>query len=227
LAQSLYEKKLYCSYKKTRLIPGKAPDVPTQEAFVEDILSIVEDARQNKNVVLFSDPVHQIHNNENDYAWQFRGKEGTKTVLTNTGRRRLNIIGALNPLLLKTTTLLMEGNCDREVIKALLRQIRKDYPEAPKITMFLDNAGYNRAHDVQELAQEFNLTLRYLPPYAPNLNLIERLWKFFKKKIMKNKYYPSFQSFYQAIDNFFKNFSDYEKELRSLLTLKFQIIKAI
>lgn len=104
-------------------------------------------------MVLFADPVHQIHNNENDYAWQFRGKEGTKTVLANTGRRRLNIIGALNPLQLKTTTLLMEGSCDREVIKALLRQIRKDYPEAPKITMFLDNAGYNRAHDVQELAQ--------------------------------------------------------------------------
>lgn len=120
----------------------------------------------------------------------------------------------------------MEGSCDREVIKALLRQIRKDYPEATRITMFLDNAGYNRAHDVQELAQEINITLRYLPPYAPNLNLIERLWKFFKKKIMKNKYYPSFQSFYQAIDNFFKNFSDYEKELRSLLNLKFQIIKA-
>ena len=147
-------------------------------------------------------------------------------VMANTGRRRLNIIGALNPLLVKTTTLLMEGSCDRDVIKALLRQIRKDYPEAPRITIFLDNAGYNRAHDVQDLAQEFNITLRYLPPYAPNLNLIERLWKFFKKKIIKNKYYPSFQSFYQAIDNFFKNFSDYEKELRTLLTLKFQIIKA-
>ena len=104
--------------------------------------------------------------------------------------------------------------------------VRKKEVGAPEITMFLDNAGYNRSHDVQKLAQEFNITLRYLPPYAPNLNLIERLWKFFKKRIMKNKYYPSFQSFYQAIDNFFKNFSDYEKELRSLLTLKFQIIKA-
>ena len=177
-------------------------------------------------MVLFADPVHQIHNNENDYAWQFRGKEGTKTVLANTGRRRLNIIGALNPLLLKTTTLLIEGSCDREVIKALLRQTRQDYPNAPKLTMFMDNAEYNREHDVQELAQELSIRLRYLPPYAPNLNLIERLWKFFKKKVMKNNYYPSFQSFYQAIDNFFKNFSDYEKELTSLLTLKFQIIKA-
>jgi transposase len=208
------------------LIPGKVPDVLTQEAFVKKILDVVEEARQGENVVLFSDPVHQIHNNENDYAWQFKGKEGTKNVMTNTGRRRLNIIGGLNPLLLKTTTLLIEGSCDREVIKVFLRQIRQDYPKAPKITVFLDNAGYNKAYDVQELAKMLNITLSYLPPYAPNLNLIERLWKFFKKKVMKNTYYSSFQSFYQAIDNFFKNFSDYETELTSLLTLKFQIIKA-
>ena len=122
---------------------------------------------------------------------------------------------------MKTTTLLIEGSCDREVIKGFLRQIRQDYPKAPKITVFLDNAGYNRAYDVQELAKMLNITLSYLPPYAPNLNLIERLWKFFKKKVMKNTYYSSFQSFYQAIDNFFKNFSDYERELTSLLTLNF------
>ena len=208
------------------MIPGKAPDVVTQEAFVQKISDAVEEARQGENVVLFSDPVHQIHNNENDYAWQFRGKEGTKNVLANTGRRRLNIVGALNPLLLQTTAVLMEGSCDREVIKVFLKQIRQDYPNAPKITVFLDNAGYNRAYDVQELAEELNIILSYLPPYAPNLNLIERLWKFFKKKVMKNTYYPSFQAFYQAIDNFFKNFSDYEKELTSLLSLKFEIIKA-
>lgn len=208
------------------MIPGKVPDVDTQEAFVKKIQDAAEDARQGENVLLFLDPVHQIHNNENDYAWQFKGKEGTKNVLANTGRRRLNIIGALNPLLLKTTTLLMEGSCDRDVIKAFLKQIRQDYPKAPKITVFLDNARYNRAYDVQALAQELGIILAYLPPYAPNLNLIERLWKFFKKKIMKNTYYPSFQSFYQAIDNFFKNFTHYEKELSSLLTFNFQIIKA-
>lgn len=208
------------------MIPGKIPDISTQEAFVREILAAVAETRQGDNVVLFADPVHQIHNNENGYAWQFRGKEGTKMVLANTGRRRLNIIGALNPLLLKTTTLLMEGSCDREVIKALLKQIKQEYPKAPKITVVLDNARYNRAHDVQQLAKELNIILRYLPPYAPNLNLIERLWKFFKKKVMKNTYYPTFQSFYSAIDNFFKNFSDYKKELESLLTLKFQIIKA-
>ncbi len=105
----------------------------------------MEESRQGANVVVFANPVPQVHHNENDYAWQFRGKEGTKIVRANTGRRRLNIIGALNPELLKATVLLTEGSCEREGTKVLLRQIRKDYPEPPKITMFLDNAGYTRA----------------------------------------------------------------------------------
>ena len=208
------------------MIPGKVPDVQAQEAFVQKIMGAVEEARKGESVVVFTDPVHQVHNNEKDYAWQFKGKDGTKTVLANTGRRRVNIIGALNPLSFHTTVLLIEGNCDKEVMKSFLKQVRQDYPHPREINMFLDNAGYNRAYEVQALAQELNINLRYLPPYAPNLNLIERLWKFFKKKIMKNKYYSSFESFYSAINNFFRNFSDYQKELVSLLTLKFQIIKA-
>lgn len=208
------------------MIPGKLVDVKIQEAFIEKMMRTVEEARKGKDVVIFIDPVHQVHNNENDYAWQFKGQEGTKTVLANTGRRRINIIGALNPLSLMPTVLLTEGSCNKEVIKSFLMQIRQDYPQADRITAFLDNAGYNRAYEVQELAQELNIMLCYFPPYSPNLNLIERLWKFFKKKIMKNTYYPSYEAFYKAIVNFFKNFENYHQELTSLLTLNFQIIKA-
>ena len=190
-------------------------------------MQAVEQAKESRrNVVVFLDPMHQVHNNENDYAWQFKGKAGTKKVLGNTGRRRLNIIGALNPLELKPTAILTEANCDREVIKAILKQIRKDYPQATQITAFLDNAGYNRAYDVQDFARKLNIILQYLPPYSPNLNLIERLWKFFKKKIMKNKYYPSYEAFYEAVSGFFKNFHLYEQELKTLITYKFEIIKA-
>ena len=191
-------------------------------------MSVIEKARKGGEVVVFIDPVHRVHNNENDYAWQFKGKEGTKTVPTNTGRRRLNIIGALNPLNLKQpTVLLAEGSCNKELMQIFLRQLRQDYPGAEKITAFMDNAGYNRALEVQELARSLNITLCYLPPYCPNLNLIERLWKFFKKKIMKNNYYPSYGLFYQAVTDFFKNFEIYEQNLASLITLNFQIIKAI
>ncbi|MEI8129134.1 MAG: transposase [bacterium] len=66
----------------------------------------------------------------------------------------------------------------------------------------------------------------YLPPYSPNLNLIERIWKFFKKKITKNNYHPTFEDFYQAVDNFFKDFNNFQEELKSLLTFNFEIIKA-
>jgi len=64
----------------------------------------------------------------------------------------------------------------------------------------------------------------FLPPYSPNLNLIERLWKFLKKKIRKNEYYNTFEKFKKAIHEFFKNIEQYRSELEKLLTLKFEII---
>ena len=207
-------------------IPGKAPDVETQEKYVQKIIQTVEDTVDTENVALFLDPMHQIHNSETGYSWQIRGKEGTKTILANTGRRRLNIIGALNPVDLQTVTLLTEDNCDQEMIKAFLDQVKKTYPDAPKITIFLDNAKYNVAYEVQEKAADLGIVLSFLPPYSPNLNLIERLWKFFKKTIIKDTYYPNFGEFYQAIYDFFGNIEEYYEQLKTLITLKFQIIKA-
>ncbi len=74
-------KKLHCFTKKLAWIPGKLVDVKIQEAFIEKMMRTVEEARKGKEIVIFIDPVHQVHNNENDYAWQFKGQEGTKTVL--------------------------------------------------------------------------------------------------------------------------------------------------
>lgn len=197
-----------------------------QEEFIAKILELKEKTENENEILLFLDPVHQMHNNENGYSWQKKGKAGTKKVLSNTGRRRLNIIGALNPVKIAMTTLITECKCDREVIKALFKEIKKDYPEDVKINLILDNASYNKAYDVQALAEEYNINLIYLPPYSPNLNLIERVWKFFKKKTTKNNYYPTFEEFYQAVDNFFNGFNNFQDELKSLLTFNFEIIKA-
>jgi transposase len=141
--------------------------------------------------LLFADPVHQVHNNENDYCWQLKGKAHTKTALANTGRRRLNIIGAINPVSLKPTVMLTEENCSMEVMEAFLEEIKNQYPTATSICIILDNARYQRAYSVQRKAEQLNINLIYLPPYCPNLNLIERLWRYFKKKVMKNKYFHS------------------------------------
>lgn len=202
-------------------------DETTQEQFAQTIKKRLQKAQKSENfIVLFLDPMHQIHNNENAYAWQFKGKKGTKQVLSNTGRRRLNIIGAINAISFEPSILLLEGICDQEVIMEFLSQIRKQYPLPKKILIFLDNARYNRAYNVQNKAKKLGIKLMYLPPYSPNLNLIERLWKFFKKKIMKNKYYPTFEIFYQHIEHFFIHFHSFDKEIKTLLTHNFEIIKA-
>jgi transposase len=66
----------------------------------------------------------------------------------------------------------------------------------------------------------------FLPPYSPNLNLIERYWKFFKKKVLYNRYYEKFNEFKDACERFFRQPRRYLKELRSLLTENFGIIGA-
>jgi hypothetical protein len=108
--------------------------------------------------------MHQIHNNENDYAWQVKGIEGTKQVLANTGRRRLNIIGAINAVSFKPTILLTEENCCAEVIEAFLEEIKCQYSQASTICIILDNARYQRSNLVQQKAKYLNIDLIYLPP---------------------------------------------------------------
>lgn len=174
--------------------------------------------------MVFFDPMHQTHNNENDYCWQKRGRNETQKVLANTGRRRLNIIGALNPVSLIPTIILSEANCNQDMIKVFFDELKKEYSTADTIHCFLDNASYNRAYSVQDYAKEKGIVLHYLPPYSPNLNLIERLWKFCKKKLVKNKYYPSFQEFFDATINFFATIECHSAELKTLLNPKFQII---
>jgi transposase len=183
--------------------------------------------RNDKEVLLFSDPMHQIHNVENGYSWQEIGKAGTKEICSNTGRRRLNIIGAINPVTMQPTILLEEENCNADSIVRLLEAIKKQYHQAETICLILDNARYQKGIIAQSKAKELGIDLIYLPPYSPNLNLIERLWKFFKKKVMKNKYYEDFKTFKTAIEKFFENFDQYHNQLLTLLNFKFEIIKAI
>lgn len=199
-----------------------------QQDFANHLYELNELAQKDeKRVLLFLDPMHQVHNNENDYCWQFKGKDRTKVMESNTGRRRLNIVGALNAVSLSPTVILTEGSCTSEVIEALLREIREEYKDAKEICIVLDNASYQRACSVQVLAKELDIRLLYLPAYCPNLNLIERLWKFFKKHIIKNKYYKAYKEFEDAVIKFFADYDKYKDSLNQLLRFKFGIIKAI
>lgn len=104
----------------------------------------------------------------------------------------------------------------------LLTQLAALGLEAP-ITVVLDNASYQRCHLVQACALRLGIELLFLPPYSPNLNLIERLWKFVKKQCLYSKYYEKFEPFQQAISDCLASASTRHKnELESLLTLNFQ-----
>ncbi len=123
------------------------------------------------------------------------------------------------------TTTLTEETCDSERIVEFLQKIKEKYPDR-KIVVVLDNARYNYVIVTIAFAEENNILLLFLPPYAPNLNLIERLWKFTKKHLVNNTYHENFTQFVNVTDCFFNNLGDYHQELSSLFTQKFQIIHA-
>ncbi len=206
-------------YKKPKLVPGKA-DAQAQEAFLEDY----ENLKKNKgkdDVVLFMDGVHPQHNPVMANGWIKQGENFQ--ICSNTGRRRLNINGAVS---VETLEMVMrfDDSINAESTIKLLDQIEATYPKASKITVICDNARYYRSKLVKAYLEDSRVELMFLPPYAPNLNLIERYWKYFKKIILYNRYYETFDEFKKSCEHFFDNTDEHRSPLRSLLAENFQII---
>ena len=101
---------------------------------------------------------------------------------TNTGRNRLNLLGAYSPDDHTLVSIEETASCDAALVCQLLRKLRATHPDGP-LLLVLDNARYQRAYLVPQLAAELGITLQFLPPYSPNLNLIERFWKFLRKHV--------------------------------------------
>jgi transposase len=111
---------------------------------------------------------------------------------------------------------------DRSTLR-LLRKLEKKHSEAEVVHMILDNASYYKSKWLRKQLKGSKIRLHYLPGYSPNLNVIERLWKFFKKKILYNKHYEKFDDFLSACKGFFRCKKKFRDELRTLLTENFQI----
>jgi transposase len=104
-----------------------------------------------------------------------------------------------------------------------LNQLREIYVDKP-VRIVLDNARYQHCKAVMERAESLEIELLFLPAYSPNLNIIERLWKFTKKKILYGQYYDCAQKFHEVIRSFFAEVSiKYSADLKDLLSLKFQL----
>lgn len=171
--------------------------------------------------MFFVDAAHFVLSPFLGYLWSF-----TRLFLkTPSGRQRFNVLGALNAITHELITITNEAYINSQSVCDLLLKITILKLNMP-ITIVLDNARYQRCALVKQLAVQLNIELLFLPAYSPNLNLIERLWKFVKKQCLYSKYYSEFSSFKSAINNCLgETHSTYKQELDSLLTLNFQTFK--
>jgi transposase len=146
---------------------------------------------------------------------------------TPAGRRRVNVLGALNAITHELITVINETYINSECVCELLMKIAALKYSVP-VTLVLDNARYQKCQFVQDFADFLGIELLFLPSYSPNLNLIERFWKFVKSQCLYSKYYENFSDFKAAILSCLQNANrEHKEELDSLLTLKFQSFQKV
>lgn len=212
-----YIKSIGVSRRKVNSIPAKA-NIEAQKKFHdEELQPRLEEAKAGKRTVYFVDAAHFVLGAFLGYLWSFV----RMFVRTPSGRQRFNVLGALNAITKELITITNDTYITSLQVCELLREIAKN--ATTPITLVLDNARYQRCRLVMDLAKELGIELLFLPPYSPNLNLIERLWKLVKKKCLYSIYYENFALFQQSIRTFLSAMNHvHQKELDSLLTLDFQ-----
>lgn len=213
-------------FKKTKIIPGKT-DKAKQGIFIKKYNKIKENLGKDDRIY-FVDAAHPHHNTRPGYGWIYVGEE--KEIRSNTGRERVNLNGAIalpdeNNLEFEILVV-EEPTINDEAMIRLMEDLKEKQPRG-KIHIIQDNARYNYSYLMQtyvELNKE-RIEVHFLPAYSPNLNIIERLWKFYYKKVVQNEYYENIKLFRGATHTFFENAATVcKKELSTLLTDNFQVI---
>ena len=208
-------------YQKTAQIPAKA-DVSAQQTWKTTIFEpLLQRAKSQEIVLLFGDSMHCVMSVFLCFMWSL-----TRIfVKSSSGRQRLNIVGAVNAITKKITFFTNTSTVNAQTLIEFLKLLRATYLEKP-IYIILDNARYQHCKLVIEFAASLNIQLVFLPPYSPNLTIIERLWKWLKKKCLYATYYENFEQFTKAIDKTLRDANqNYQKELEKILTLNFQTFR--
>jgi transposase len=205
-------------------VPGNPPSVEEQIQFIEQYQQKKMTSEPGSKF-LFVDAMHLIHQNLKGPCW---GDPAFPPILeTNSSRKRLNILGAYDPETHSLIHLTGEENCNADRVIEFFDKIIRTSHSAPKICTIVDNAKYFHALKVREWLEENDkLECIFLPSYSPNLNLIERFWKFAKKELVKRKYYKHYKTFRATVFQFLNNIEEYKDKLKSLMVEKFQIVYA-
>jgi transposase len=206
-------------YRKPQKIPYRV-DEKQQRNFIRRYQAIKNRLKPGDGLY-FADVTHPEHTAITACGWMKRGE--IKVVKSNPRPYRLNIQGAINMGDFKMVVG-FEEKIGTESTLDLLETLRKRQPQG-RLYLIVDNAAYYRSLDVKTYAKMLGITLVYLPPYSPNLNLIERVWKFFRQQVLYNRYYEGFADMIDACKQFFKKIGQHHDELQTLLTENFQILR--
>lgn len=199
-------------------IPAKADNEQQHQWMQNRLEPVIRAAQKGKCHLLFLDAAHFVLQPFICCLWC----ACRLFIKAASGRNRINVIGAVHAISKKVVTMTNTTYITADTMIEFLRLLKRKFCDKP-IIIVLDNARYQHCHAVISMAKSLGIRLLFLPPYSPNLNIIERLWKFAKKQILYAKYYDKPQAFHQAIENFFIHINkNYKKQLTSLLTLKFQ-----
>ena len=209
------------SYKLTTAVPCQA-DAVAQTAFLTDTLApLLAQAAAGDAVVYFADAAHPTHNTRATHVWTETGKE--RPLLTVSGRERVNLNAALNAHC-PTQVHLDETDCvNAQSTQRLYEKLLAAHPQGP-VHVICDNARYYQNKALTAWLADKRLVQVFLPPYSPNLNLIERLWKFLRQKIINTAFYRTKGQFKTAVLDFFDRLPEFGQELASRMQLKFHVL---
>lgn len=204
---------------KSGSLPYKA-DVEKQRSFFEETLHpLMEDAKQSKCVLIFMDASHFVMGC--DFLGYFYSVV-RKFVKTLSGRKRYNVLGAMNYCSKEVHTITNDSYITAPQVCRMLVKLYKAY-KGQVIKVILDNASYQKCAMVQKVAEQLGIILVFIPPYSPNLNLIERFWKFVKAEL-RTSFYDDFVKFCDRIDEIIASSTGENKpRVESLIGEKVQL----
>jgi len=212
---------------KVGYVPGKSVEPGKIEAVqkyrVEKLEPLLQEAMAGEKAVFFVDAAHFVHRAYLGFLWCF----ARTFICSPSGRKRFNVLGAVNAITKAVITITNETYINSESVCQLLSALAALGLSVP-IAVVLDNAKYQKCQLVQAYAKQLGIQLCYLPSYSPQLNLIERFWKFVRNECLYSKYYADFSAFKAAISHCIVTAPvDKKEKLDSLLTLNFQSFEKV
>ena len=205
--------------RKIGTLPAKANPEKQAQYLNETLQPRLDEAKAGIRAVFFVDAAHFVLAPFLGFLWSVT----RLFIRAPTGRQRFNVLGALNAITHELISVTNDTYITAQEVCDLLHILAERTLGVP-ITIFLDNARYQKCALVMSTAEQLQIELCFLPTYSPNLNLIERLWRFVKKECLYSVYYSSFASFKNAIVNCLAQTNTKHKSaLATLLTLKFQM----